>query len=633
MCGIVGFVDYSRKSTQNDLENMTNIIHHRGPDDSGYSFLNNEIYNIGLGHKRLSILDLSKHGHQPMTYNTLEIVYNGEVYNFKEIREELISLNYTFHSDSDTEVILKAYNHWGIKSVDKFNGMFAISIYDKEANKLVLIRDRAGVKPLYWYHHNNLFMFASELKSFHQNKYFKKEIDKESLSLYLQFSYIPQPYTIFKNTHKLKAGYYLEIDLKSQKISKRKYWDVIDFYNKPKIDISDKEAIDKTEELFQSAFNYRMVSDVPVGVFLSGGYDSSTVAAIIQNQISTKLNTYTIGFKEKGFDESPYAKEVSKYLGTNHTEYYCTHKEATDIIPTLCEIYDEPFGDSSTIPTILVSKLARKDVTVSLSADGGDEIFAGYEKYDMFLNYHQKLNKIPNILSKTTVNIMNKINPDNIPVFKNQYNYKTRYEKIQALLKYKDNKTILESISQYFSKKQSKDLLLVNKYEIKTDFDSFDLLDNSNDIINKVLAVDYKTYLSDDILVKVDRATMSVSLEGREPLLDHNIIEFAAQLPSNLKYRNGDKKWLLKQVTHKYLPKKMMDRSKMGFGSPLQEWFKDNLKDYFFTYLNRERLEKEGLFDVDEVLKIRDRYLNGNKESIQKLWLLLVFEMWYEKWM
>lgn len=634
MCGITGFIDFNKKSSKEELIDMIDSLHHRGPNDEGYSFYKTKYANIGLGHKRLSILDLTRHGHQPMLYKDLVIVYNGEVYNFNEIKIELIILGYDFESDSDTEVILKAYHQWGIKAVDKFNGMFAICIYDKSNYKLILIRDRAGVKPLYWYTKNNLIMFSSELKSFHQNSNFIKIIDKNALSLYLQFSYIPQPYTIFQDTYKLKAGHYLEIDLKARTSVEFKYWDVIDFYNKPKLDISETEAIDKTEALFKSAFEYRMISDVPVGVFLSGGYDSSTVAAIIQSQKKDKLNTYTIGFKENGFDESPYAREVSKYLGTNHTEYYCTHKEALDIIPTLCEIYDEPFGDSSAIPTILVSKLAKNDVSVSLSADGGDEIFAGYEKYDVFLDYYNNLNKIPAYFSSSVASLMNKINPDRIPIFNDQYNYKTRYEKINALLSNKNNKTILETISQYFSKKQSNDILIgENKKIIKTNFDDFELLNDDKDILNKVLAVDFKTYLSDDILVKVDRATMSVSLEGREPLLDHRIIEFMSQLPSSIKYKDGHKKWLLKQVTHRYLPKKLMDRPKMGFGAPLQEWFKEDLRDYFFIYLNEERLSKEGIFNVGEVIKIRDRYLNGNKENIQKLWLLLVFEMWYEKWM
>lgn len=631
MCGIAGFCDFSKKSSNDILKNMTDVLHHRGPDDSGYFWDESEYSQIALGHRRLSILDLSAHGHQPMSFEYLDIVFNGEVYNFKEIKKELLELGYSFHSDSDTEVILKSYHQWGIKAVDRFNGMFAITIYDKKANKLIFIRDRAGVKPFYYYKKDSLILFSSELKSFHKHPNFQKEINKSSLSLYLQFGYIPEPYSIFENTYKLKAGHYIEIDLKSQKFEEIKYWDVVDFYNKPKLDISQDEALEKTEELLKSSFEYRMVSDVPVGVFLSGGYDSSVVTAILQNQRTEKLNTFTIGFKEKGFDEAPYAKEVAKYLGTNHTEYYCTQKDALEIIPRLCELYDEPFGDSSAIPTTLVSALARKHVTVSLSADGGDEIFAGYSKYTTTMQYFNKFNSVPNSIKSIVGFGMDNINPKHIPILNKTYNFATRYEKINAILKAKNSVEAMKYTSEYFTKKERDKLLKVGFGDLQTNFDIN--VSNTNDEINQMLAIDYKTYMVDDILTKVDRATMSVSLEGREPLLDYRIIEFVSQLPSNLKYKDGDKKWLLKQITHKYLPKQMMDRPKQGFGVPLTEWFRDELKEYFMIYLDEKRIENEGLFDSKEIIRLRDSYLLGNKENVQKLWFLLMFEMWYEKWM
>lgn len=631
MCGIAGFCDFSKKSSNDIFKNMTDAMYHRGPDDSGYFWDENEYSQIALGHRRLSILDLSAHGHQPMSFEHLDIVFNGEVYNFKEIKKELLEVGYSFHSDSDTEVILKSYHQWGTKAVDKFNGMFAITIYDKKANKLIFIRDRAGVKPFYYYKKDSLILFSSELKSFHNHPDFQKDINKSSLSLYLQFGYIPEPHSIFKNTYKLKAGHYIEIDLKSQKFEEIKYWDVVDFYNKPKLDISQNEAIEKTEELLKSSFEYRMVSDVPVGVFLSGGYDSSVVTAILQKQRTEKLNTFTIGFKEKGFDEAPYAKEVAKYLGTNHTEYYCTQKDALEIIPKLCEIYDEPFGDSSAIPTILVSQLARKDVTVSLSADGGDEIFAGYSKYTTALQYFNKFKSIPNSVKSLVKLGMDNINPNHIPILSNTYNFATRYEKINGILKAKSSVEAMKYTSEYFTKKERDTILKVHFDDLKTNFDI--QIADTNDEMNQMLAIDYKTYMIDDILTKVDRATMSVSLEGREPLLDYRIVEFVSQLPSNLKYKDGDKKWLLKQITHKYLPKEMMDRPKQGFGVPLTEWFRDELKEYFMIYLDERRIEKEGLFNSKEVVRLRDSYLSGNRENVQKLWFLLMFEMWYEKWM
>lgn len=631
MCGIAGFCDFAKKSSNDILKNMIDILHHRGPDDSGYFWDENEYSQIALGHRRLSILDLSAHGHQPMSFEHLDIVFNGEVYNFKEIKKELLELGYDFYSDSDTEVILKSYHQWGLKAVDKFNGMFAITIYDKKANKLIFIRDRAGVKPFYYYKKDSLILFSSELKSFHKHPNFQKEINRNSLALYLQFGYIPEPHSIFKNSYKLKAGHYIEIDLKSQNFEEIKYWDVVDFYNKPKLDISQDEAIEKTEELLKSSFEYRMVSDVPVGVFLSGGYDSSLVTAILQNQRSEKLNTFTIGFKEKGFDEAPYAKEVAKCLGTNHTEYYCTQKDALEIIPRLCEQYDEPFGDSSAIPTTLVSQLARKYVTVSLSADGGDEIFAGYSKYTTTIQYFNKFNSVPNSIKSLISFGMDNINPKHIPILNKTYNFSTRYEKINAILKAKNSIEAMKYTSEYFTKKERDKLLKVHFDDLSTNFDI--QIADTNDEINQMLAIDYKTYMVDDILTKVDRATMSVSLEGREPLLDYRLIEFVSQLPSNLKYKNGDKKWLLKQITHKYLPKEMMDRPKQGFGVPLTEWFRDELKEYFMIYLDEKRIEKERLFNSKEIVKLRDSYLSGNKENVQKLWFLLIFEMWYEKWM
>jgi asparagine synthase (glutamine-hydrolysing) len=490
-----------------------------------------------------------------------------------------------------------------------------------------LIRDRTGVKPLYFYHKNGLFMFASELKSFHQNPYFKKELDINVLAQYLQFGYILEPYSIFKNTYKLRAGYYLELDLKTREYKEVKYWDVIDFYNKPKTQISEKEAIEETERLLKSAFSYRMVADVPVGVFLSGGYDSSAVVAILQSSMSQKLKTFTIGFEEKEYNEAPFAKKVAEYLGTDHTEYYCTQKDALEIIPKLPEIYDEPFGDSSAIPTVLVSKLARQYVKVSLSADGGDEIFGGYTKYTLALNYFSKFSKVP--LKSLIHHFLNLINPSLIPYLNKTYNFETRYLKVKNILKARDIIEVLKYISQHFTDNQIENLFTKNIQKLTSNFD----LQVNNDNISKMLAIDYKTYLVDDILTKVDRATMSVSLEGREPLLDYRIIEFVSQLPSYYKIRNGEKKWLLKQIVHKYLPKEMMDRPKKGFAVPIFEWFRKELKEYMLYYLSQDRLEKEEIFNVKEIIKLRDKYLSGSRENIQRLWFILMFEMWRERWM
>ena len=631
MCGITGFCDFTKKSTLSELGSMLHVIEHRGPDAKGELVHKLDGAIVGLGHRRLSILDLSEEGTQPMSYENLDIIYNGEVYNFQEIKVELESLNYTFHSNTDTEVILKAYHTWGVAALEKFRGMFAIVIFDRDKERLTLIRDRAGVKPLYWYFKDGLFLFGSELKSFHEHPKFEKVINSDVLAQYLQHGYILQPYSIFENTSQLKAGCILELNLKTRKITNREYWSVANFYEKPKFTLSDNEAIDKTEELLKESFNYRMVSDVPVGTFLSGGYDSSLVTALIQADRDEKINTFTIGFKEKGYDEAPHAKEVAKHLGTNHTEYYCTQKDALEVIPKLAEIYDEPFGDASAIPTVLVSQLAREKVAVSLSADGGDEIFAGYSAYDNLSKIEHNFKRVPHIAKRATANILNMINPRCIPFSHKLYNFEIRYEKIRKMLTAQNSAELLELSYEQYSQKELDKLLLQHPKKLKSGFDTD--ISNISDSLSQMLMIDYRTYMADDILTKVDRATMSVGLEGREPFIDSKIIEFAARLPNEMKYRNGEKKWVLKQITHKYLPESMMNRPKMGFSPPVTEWFRDELKIYFLHYLSYERLEKAGLFNPDEVIRLRDEYLNGKCVSVHKLWFILMFEMWYERWM
>jgi asparagine synthase (glutamine-hydrolysing) len=627
MCGIVGFIDFKKKSTKKVLENMTSVIAHRGPDDTGYSFYLNEEENIGLGHRRLSVLDLSSDGHQPMIFQNLTIVYNGEVYNFHVIREELIKVGFTFDSNSDTEVILKSFDYWGIKAVDKFIGMFAFFIYDREKKKCYLVRDRAGVKPLYYYWKNGIFLFGSELKSFHQHPDFEKIISKDALAQFLQYGYILQPYSIFENTFKLKAGHYLEFNIKEQSFEEKKYWDVYDFYKKPKLELSEAEVISESEKILKKAIDYRMVSDVPVGVFLSGGYDSSLVTALLQSNRKEKINTFTIGFHEKGFDEAPYAKSVSEHLGTNHTEYYCTQKDAKEILPKLVDIYDEPFGDSSAIPTILVSQLARKKVTVALSADGGDEIFAGYNKYDAVIDFYNKYKFYPKKLRHLCASSM-----DLAGTVSSSYSLSRKLDIRASIIKADSISELLKVSSQKYKNRDIQNLFKEEINFLKNSFDD-DLSSCVEDDLNKLLAVDYKTYMNDNILTKVDRATMSVALEGREPLLDQHIIEFLAQVNPKIKYKDRNKKYILKEITHKYLPKKLMDRPKKGFSVPIFEWFKDELKEYILYYLDTNRIEKEGIFNSDMVAYKRDQYLAGNLKDINEIWYLLVFEMWYEKWM
>lgn len=635
MCGITGFIDFKCKSNKGILSQMTDTLSHRGPSDAGVVLVENEMYQVGLGHRRLSIIDLSILGHQPFydDTNSAAIIFNGEIYNYKAIKEQLIAAGVNFRSNSDTEVVLKSFQLWGKEAIKQFIGMFAFAIYDFKKHKIFIYRDRAGVKPVYYYQKDGLFMFSSELKAFHKHPQFSKSINRDAFAMYMQYGYVPTPHAIFEHTYKLKPGHLLEIDLVKQFVEEEEYWNVLEAYNKPKLNISEQEAEEETENLLKSAFEYRMVADVPVGVFLSGGYDSSIVAAMLQSNRTEKIKTFTIGFHEKGFNEAEYAKVVANHLGTDHTEYYCTQKDALDIIPKLPVIFDEPFGDSSAIPTTLVSKLAREQVTVSLSADAGDEIFGGYNKYMDALKYYRLFSKFPRRMNTYISQMMDFFPAKKIPLTSKVYNFESRYEKMKVLLGAKSVVNTMQYISQQLTKKEIDSFVKGGINEPHIYFDDFNAINRFNDDINKMLVIDYKTYMIDDILVKVDRATMSVSLEGREPLLDHRIVEFVAQLPSSLKIKDGNKKYLLKKITHKYLPKSIMDRPKMGFGVPIVQWFNKELREYFNEYLNPERLKRHGMYDSEEVGRWLKDYTSGKNVDVTRLWFILMFEMWYDEWM
>lgn len=630
MCGIAGFVDFRKQSDAGILQRMTDAMVHRGPDDAGYEVYETPEAQVGFGQRRLSILDLSPLGHQPMHFDHLVADFNGEVYNFKEIRAELEEKGYSFRSWSDTEVILKGYHCWGLDVVKKFVGMFAIVLYDKLKNAVFVIRDRAGIKPLYYSWKDGLFLFGSELKALYEHPRYVKQIDTNSLALFLQYSYIPAPYTIFHDTWKLLPGHIMEIDLVAGEQKLHKYWDVFDFYNKPQLKITDEEAIEQTDALLKSAYEYRMVADVPVGLFLSGGYDSSSVAALLQTGRTEKLKTFTIGFHEQSFNEAPEAKKIAGFLGTDHTEWYLTAKEAGEALKLLPEIYDEPFADNSTVPTYLVSHLARKQVKVALSADGGDEIFGGYNKFNLSEKY---TTAIPRPLQTVLSGSMSLINPDHIPFFREKYNFSTRYEKMRQIWKHQDPVVAMKMIAQYVTTAETEKFLKAPFHKNHTFFDDGALLEKNDGVVNRLMAIDYKTFLVDNNLVKVDRATMAVGLEGREPMLDHRVIEYLAQLPSHFKIRNGVNKWLLKEVVHKYIPKELMERPKKPFIAPLTVWFKDDLKEQLLHYLGLPALQKTGVFNPEVIIRLRDAYLDGKKVNYQKLWHVLMFQLWYNRWM
>ena len=632
MCGITGFADFNKNSDQRILEKMNRTMTHRGPDGEGYGIYQANKAAIGFGHRRLSIIDLSEGGSQPKTFQTLHITYNGEIYNYTGIKKELEVLGHQFNSHSDTEVILHAYQEWGAAALNKFIGMFAFVIYDETKQKLFACRDRAGVKPFFYYHKNGLFLFASELKAIVQHPAFEKEINIDAAAAFLQYGYVPTPHCIYKNAFKLKPGHFLELDLSNNTISTKQYWNVYDAYNKPLLNISFPDALEETEKVLTDAFQYRMVSDVPVGVFLSGGYDSACVTALLQKNNTEKIKTFTIGVPDAGLNEAPYAKAVAAHLGTDHTEYYCTQKEALEIVPQLPFFYDEPFADSSAIPTTLVSKIAREKVTVALSADAGDEIFAGYNRYDYVMKYGKRLQRVPGVLRKSVAAIMDNVPANAIPFLNKQYLFHSRYEKVKTFLKNPTEQNILKNITRQMTDNSVAGLFINPVQQLTTAFDSNELQEENYSMLSYLMATDYQTYLLDDILQKVDRAGMSVSLEGREPFLDHRIIEWAAQLPIEYKYNNGNKKYILKEIVHKYLPKQMMDRPKMGFGIPISDWLGNDLKVYVDRYFDEAFILKQGIFNNIEIQGIRKAFLNGKQERAEKIWFILMFQMWYDKW-
>ncbi|WP_235299288.1 asparagine synthase (glutamine-hydrolyzing) [Portibacter marinus] len=627
MCGIAGFIDYSSSVSDEDLVRMTDSIIHRGPDSAGYKVFNTSLAKVGLGHRRLSIIDISSSGSQPMTKHGLTIVYNGEVYNYKEIKIKLLKANYKFTSTSDTEVILSAYDYWGENCVKKFTGMFAFAIYDQTKDQIFLCRDRPGAKPLFLYRKDNIIMFSSELKAFHKCQAFYKSINKDAVNLYFQYGFVPSPITIFNHCTKVKPGSYLIINLKSRAVKEHRYWDPNKYVTNEGLAYSEKQLLPLIEEKLVKAINYRMVADVPVGVFLSGGYDSSLVTAVLQSDRTEKIKTFTIGFQDKRYDESSYARKVAEYLGTDHSSYICSKKDTIELIPKMASIFDEPFADSSAIPTLLVSKLTSKHVKVAISADGGDELFAGYKRNTRFLEISNSLNRIPGKLKNLLAHLIS--GSQSLGLYPDDLNRKL--EKSKNLL---IDISLANIFNEYSKNLTASEANFISNHKVKYD-PQLVLGDpiESDDNLNKMLSVDYQSTLTNDMLVKVDRSTMHYSLEGREPLLDHELYEFVSSIPSDLKMKNGTLKYLLKEITHKYIPKEIMDRPKKGFGIPLNSWLKDDLNDMVHDYLNTKAIDKFDILDSKEVLsKVRFQEKYG-KERNNIIWSTLMFQMWCEKWL
>ncbi len=642
MCGIVGFISpCSFKSLQATLPEAVSRLIHRGPDDSGLFF--DEKAGIGLGHRRLSIIDLSTAGRQPMASDDgkVHIVYNGEVYNFREIRKTLKDYGHRFHTGTDTEVILKAYLQWGIDCLHRFVGMFAFALWDSHRRCFFLARDRIGIKPLYYYFIGKVLLFASELKAIMAFKDFPREIDLDAIALFLHYQYVPAPGTIFKNTFKLLPGHYAICS--SNNLQVKSYWELSRRNSgSPQSRVSEKDAFENLDELLTQAVSDRLISDVPLGALLSGGIDSSMVVALMQKVNTSPVRTFSIGFKESGYNEAPWALRVAKHLGTDHTEFYVTPKDAIEVIPNLPEIYDEPFADSSAIPTYLVSRLAQSQVTVALSGDGGDEQFAGYVRYWTAAAMTNSFNRLPDavrlavscVLEKVPVSWVEKLYLPWRQILPQRFkiaNFADKWRKLVALLRETDICNLYRMTVCLWADSELMQLMGLALPEgiYEKTFQQTETWP----LLSRFMRVDQKTYLPDAMLTKVDRASMANSLEVRVPLLDHRVVEYTSRLPDSLKYRNGTGKYLLKKLLGRYVPTELFERPKMGFGVPIDRWFRDDLKALLLDYLSSDRLRKEGIFDQTLVEKKIKEHLSGHANHQYRLWSLLMWEMWRERWL
>ncbi len=625
MCGICGFI--SRKSiTIEELKKMNDTIYHRGPDDSG-----EEIYplsggrSVGLGQRRLSIQDLSPLGHQPMHSKDkrLSVIFNGEIYNFLELRKELS--DYTFLSHCDTEVIIAAYLKWGISCVDRFNGMFAICIYDREDDSIYLVRDRIGKKPMYYELDGEDMYFASELKPLMERPGFIKKVRQDVVSRYLYQQYINAPDSIFENVYKLEPGSILHY--KNGSVKTWKYWDIKTVYHKmQESPITDYEqARAELKELLKKSVSARMIADVPLGAFLSGGYDSSLITAIAQEHAKEPVKTFSIGFHEEKYNEAKYASKVAEYLGTKHTELYVSEKEMFDMVESIPRYYDEPMADSSQIPSMLVAELAKKDVTVVLSGDGGDEFFCGYNVYKK-IHQAQMLDSLgalthsfcslPGIKQS---GLESKL-PFSVRVIAGNRNKETKTQFGVGNYVERANKMVLgEGLSCHYE--------FESRYQVK-------------DWQIRRMLLDMDTYLPGDILCKVDRATMKYSLEARCPIMDKDVMEYSFRMAHNCKYENGNKKRILKDIAYDYIPKELLERPKVGFSVPLDKWLRGPLKNQLTDVCSQEYLLSQGIFDCEYVPAMIEEYLStgdggsGTGRNYSRLvWSFFVFQQWYEYYM
>lgn len=653
MCGLTGYwciTGHSTESAEAIVGVMARQITHRGPDDQGVWTDANA--GIALAHRRLSILDLSPQGHQPMVSpcGRYVIAFNGEVYNFAALREELekTGLAPAWRGHSDTEVMLAAIAAWGLEAaLKKFVGMFTFALWDRETHTLSLARDRLGEKPLYYGWQGETLLFGSELKALKAHPAFRAEIDRDALTLLLRHNAIPAPYSIYQGIHKLPPGTYWQCTLSCgpflarEQGALKKYWSAQSVAEAGQRNLfrgNDANAIRELERLLSQAVGGQMVADVPLGAFLSGGIDSTTIVALMQAQSRRPVKTFTIGFHEAGYNEAEHARTVARHLGTEHTELYVTSQDAMDVIPNLSAIYDEPFADSSQIPTCLVSRLARQHVTVSLSGDGGDELFGGYNRYFWARDVWRKLGWMPRPLRAALAGVLTALPP---AAWNTAFHQVERW--LPARLRYATPGDKLHKAAEILAVRSPEEIYLGLVSHWKTpaqlvpgSHEPLTLLTEPGkqadlpDFEHRMMYLDTVTYLPDDILTKVDRAAMSVSLETRVPLLDHRVVEFAWRLPLNMKIRHGQGKWLLRQVLDRHVPQALMDRPKMGFGVPIDHWLRGPLKSWAAALIEPARLTREAIFDPVPIQQKWLEHQAGARNWSYYLWDVLMFQQWQE---
>lgn len=631
MCGITGIVFENASHRLNDIENMTAALQHRGPNDHGI-WANRE-RGIALGFRRLSIIDLSQAGHQPMHSESKRfvIVFNGEIYNFKELTAELLQVGWVFRGHSDTEVLLASIETWGLQeSLKKFNGMFAFALWDTQDEVLYLARDRFGEKPLYWGWSDNALVFASELKALKQYNTLNLEIDRNSLKLFMRYSYIPAPSTIYKNIEKIEPGYVLRIK-RNKKIEKIAYWSAVETVNKiitNAIKLDERESISLLEKALQKSIALRSMADVPLGAFLSGGIDSSLVTALMQENSHKPINTFTIGFGEQQFNEAPYAKAIANHLETHHTELYVTNREALEVIPKLPHLYDEPFADSSQIPTYLVSKLARQSVTVCLSGDGGDELFGGYNRYTWGAPLYESASHFPSFTRKSLGYLLRTVN-NHLPFSLKMGTLHNQIGKASDALSAADSLVHFYTSLTSIIKNPNELVLGGGEDYPMTHLNEF--MKRKGDSASWMMMADVLTYLPGDILTKLDRASMGNSLEARTPFLDPDLFELSWMLPPQMKILGKKGKVALREILYKYVPKKLVERPKMGFGIPIGEWLLGPLRGWVEDLLSENLIKEQGFLNVHIVKGYWEEHCSRRRDRTHELWNILMFQSWLKE--